>query len=155
MPVETSTQADLATLGKVLDQTELFPSEMLPDMIRGFLDGSDTDAVWLTHQGPDGADGFCFATPEQMTDGTWNMLAIAVHPDAQGQGAGRAITGALESNLRQRGARILIADTSGTDDFAATRAFYAAAGYTQESRIRDFWAAGDDKITFRKALGDG
>lgn len=138
MTVETSTQADLATLGKVLDQTELFPSEMLPDMIGGFLDGSDTDAVWLTHQGPDGADGFCFATPEQMTDGTWNMLAIAVHPDAQGQGAGRAITGALESNLRQRGARILIADTSGTDDFAATGAFYAAAGYTQESRIRDF-----------------
>lgn len=50
------------------------------------------------------------------------------------------------------GVRILLADTSGTEDFAATRGFYAAKGYTEEARIRDFWAAGDDKVTFRKAL---
>jgi hypothetical protein len=46
----------------------------------------------------------------------------------------------------------LIADTSGTDDFAPTRAFYRKNGYAEEARIRDFWAKGDDKVVFWTAL---
>ena len=41
----------------------------------------------------------------------------------------------------------------GTELFPAdTREFYHKSGYTEEARIRDFWAAGDDKIVFWKAL---
>jgi len=43
-------------------------------------------------------------------------------------------------------------ETSGTADFAATRRFYRQNGYEEEGRIRDFWAAGDDKVIFRKPL---
>ena len=46
----------------------------------------------------------------------------------------------------------MIVDTSGTDDFAMTRKFYSQNGYEEEARIRDFWADGDDKVIFRKAL---
>ena len=46
----------------------------------------------------------------------------------------------------------MIVDTSGTEAFAETRAFYRKNGYTEEARIRDYWADGDDKITFRKPL---
>jgi len=80
------------------------------------------------------------------------MLALAVHPHVQGKGYGAALVRAAEAHLREAGHRILIVDTSGTDDFAQTRAFYAHLGYAEEARIRDFWADGDDKVTFRKAL---
>ena len=80
------------------------------------------------------------------------MLAIAVLPSEQGSGHGGAIAGHLEALLKDRGERILIADTSGTDDFARTRAFYRKQGYAEEARIRDFWAEGDDKIVFWKSL---
>lgn len=80
------------------------------------------------------------------------MLALAIHPDLQGRGLGAALVTAAEGNLKERGQRLIIVDTSGTDDFALTRKFYAQNGYEEEARIRDFWASGDDKVTFRKAL---
>ena len=59
---------------------------------------------------------------------------------------------AAEQHLRSKGQRNLIVDTSGTDDFALTRRFYAQNGYEEEAPIRDFGAASDDKVIFRKAL---
>lgn len=153
MIIRPTTEADIAALQAVVDGTELFPSEMLPDMVGGFLAGDDDDdALWLTCESEGAAVGFCFAKPEQLADGTWNMLAIAVQPAMQGLGFGRAIVGQLEADLARRCARVLIADTSGTDAFAKTRAFYCVCGYSEEARIRDFWAAGDDKVVFWKRL---
>lgn len=57
-----------------------------------------------------------------------------------------------EAHLQSLGQRLLIVDTSGTDDFALTRQFYATSGYEEEARIRDFWGEGDDKVIFRKSL---
>ena len=70
------------------------------------------------------AVGFCYAVPEELAEGAWNMLAIAVLPTEQGGGCGGSITKHLEAELKERGQRILIADTSGADDFAQTREFY-------------------------------
>lgn len=136
----------------VLESTQLFPSEMLQDMLAGYLSGDESHALWLTCETNNKAIGFCYAVPETLTDGAWNMLAIAVLPAQQGAGCGAAITRHLEAELIKRNARILIADTSGTEDFAQTRAFYRQNGYTEEARIRDFWAPGDDKVTFWKSL---
>jgi len=149
--IKPTAEADIPALQRVLDATELFPSEMLPEMLASFLDGS-TSAFWLTCHTETGAVGFCYTVPEELAEGTWNMLALAIHPEAQGQGLGRKLVSAAEAHLRQAIQRILIVDTSGTEEFAPTRAFYAACGYEEEARIRDFWAVGDDKVIFRKAL---
>lgn len=151
MIVRLARQSDVAGLQSVLDATQLFPSEMLPNMIGDFLSG-ETQDIWLTCSTDTTVIGFCFAAPEQLTDGTWNMLAIAVHPDHQGTGCGAAITQHLETEIKNRDGHILIADTSGTAEFAETRAFYQKRGYTQEARIRDFWGPGDDKVVFWKSL---
>lgn len=146
------TQADdIAGLQQVLHETGLFPEVLLPDMVAPALSG-EADALWLTCMADGHAVGFCYATPEEMTEGTWNMLALAVHPQAQKRGFGAALVRAAEAHLHDAGHRILIVDTSGTDAFAKTRAFYAYLGYAEEARIRDFWADGDDKVIFRKAL---
>ena len=149
--IEETRAGDIPALQEVLDQTELFPSEMLPDMLLPFLSGGGA-AHWLScHQGG-AAVGFCYLAPEALTDGTWNMVALAVRPDVQGQRLGSALVAEAEAQLRAQGQRVLIVDTSGTEDFALARKFYAQNGYDEEARIRDFWAAGDDKVIFRKAL---
>jgi ribosomal protein S18 acetylase RimI-like enzyme len=153
MIVRPTVPADIAALKRVLDVTGLFPSEMLADMVDSFLHAAECDEVWLTCEEARDAIGFCFAAPEKFTEGTWNMLAIAVHPDSQRKGAGAAIVKHLEGALRERGERILIADTAGTNEFAQTRQFYRRNGYTEEARIRDFWAVGNDKVVFWKAIG--
>lgn len=152
MHVRPTKSEDIPALQIVLDQTGLFPSELLPDMMSDFLSHEDSPSIWLTCETDGLAVGFCYATPEELTDGTWNMLAIAVHPSNQGGGYGGAIVQHLEAVLREHGHRVLIADTSGKDGFAQTREFYRKNGYVEEARIRDFWAAGDDKVIFWKLL---
>jgi ribosomal protein S18 acetylase RimI-like enzyme len=125
---------------------------MLPELLGGFLADKDNGDLWLTCEAADVPIAFCYASPETLTDGTWNMLAIAVLPTHQGQGAGGALVKQLEADLRDRGQRILIADTSGKESYAPTRAFYSKCGYSTAATIPDFWAEGDSKVTFWKSL---
>ncbi len=149
--ITTTSIDDVPALKDVLDTTGLFPSDMLSDMLAPALAG-ETEAFWLTCRHGGKAVGFCYIAPEEFTDGTWNMLALAVHPDFQGNGIGAALVRAAELHLRDKGQRILVVDTSGSNDFSLARKFYAQSGYEEEARIRDFWADGDDKVIFRKAL---
>ena len=87
-----------------------------------------------------------------MTEGTWNLLAIAVLPERQGAGFGSAMIRYLEERLTEQGERILLVETMGTPEFEATRAFYGKNGFTEEARIREFYEAGADKVVFWKHL---
>lgn len=49
-------------------------------------------------------------------------------------------------------ARVLLVETSELPEFERTRAFYRTNGYAEETRIREFYAAGEDKVVFWKAL---
>lgn len=142
---------DLSGIETVLEETGLFPKDLLAAMIDPVLAGQSPD-LWLSCLLGGTVAGFCFVAPEPLTEGTWNMRAIGVRPVHQGKGQGSALTRAVEERLARRGGRLLIVDTSGTDDFAMTRKFYAQNGYETEARIRDFWTKGDDKVTFRKLL---
>ena len=90
--------------------------------------------------------------PRAATDRTWELLMIAVRHDQQGRGRGRVLLGHAEADLRERGQRLLLVETSGDPDFARTRAFYDSCGYNAEARVRDYYAAGDDMVLYRKDL---
>lgn len=150
--VRPTCSADVPALQRVLDDTGLFPGEMLPDMLSNFLTKNTSEEIWLTCEADGDVVGFCYAVPEEQTDGTWNMLAIAVLSSKQGNGVGSALVRDLEGSLRESEQRLLIVDTSGAEKYAQTHHFYRKNGYHEEARIRDFWAAGDDKIVFWKPL---
>lgn len=87
-----------------------------------------------------------------MTEGTWNLYLIAVHPRIQRSGYGAALLTFVEGLLRELGARILLVETSGQESFDYVRSFYKKNGYDEEARIREFYKSGDDKIVFWKSL---
>lgn len=142
---------DLPALKQVIDATGLFPSDLLDEMVAPYMDGKATNEIWLTLHAPDPA-AMAYCAPERMTDGTSNLLLIAVDPSRQRQGLGAALMSHIERMLADNGQRILLVETSALPEFERTRAFYRRLGYHQEARIRDFYRAGDDKIIFRKAL---
>jgi ribosomal protein S18 acetylase RimI-like enzyme len=143
--------SDVDELKHVIDRTGLFPSEMLDDMIGPYLAGNAEQELWLTLiQGAPIAILYCI--PEPMTEGTWNMLLIAVDPAVQGVGSGSALVSSAEAILLERGARLLLVETSGLPEFEATRRFYSRRGFVEEARIRDFYQRGEDKVVFTKAL---
>lgn len=149
--IQSSDTSHIEGLKKVADEAGLFPAQMLPRMLSGHLEGSPNER-WLTCLLDGRVIGLCYARSEELTDGTWNMLALGVLPAYQGNGVGTKIVSAIEGCLRSEGGRMLLVDTSGTAAFARTRTFYIKNGYEQEAVIRDYWADDDDKITFRKRL---
>jgi GNAT superfamily N-acetyltransferase len=93
----------------------------------------------------------CFgATP--ATDGTYDLYWLAVDPAAQGRGIGSALVRAVEAKLLDRGARLLVVETSSRPDYEGTRRFYARSGYKEAARVRDFYAPADDRIVLTTRL---
>lgn len=143
--------ADVAALKTVIDATGLFPSHLLDGMLASYLAGETPEDIWLTIDVPRPM-AVAYCAPERLTDGTWNLYLIAVHPDHQGQGHGAALVAHVEMLVANRGARILLVETSGLPSFERIRAFYRTLGYAEEARIRDFYQSGEDKVIFWKAL---
>jgi ribosomal protein S18 acetylase RimI-like enzyme len=142
---------DLDTAKTIIDQTGLFPAAFLDAMVEGYFSSSSTGDRWFTYDaGRPVALVYC--APERLTEGTWNMLLLAVQPGFQGRGIGAALVKHLEQQLALDGARVIIVETSGLPEFQRTRTFYSRCGYTLEARIRDFYRAGDDKLVFWKSL---
>lgn len=82
------------------------------------------------------------------TEGTFDLYWIAVHNDFRAHGLGRLLQRETESRIRALGGRRLFAETSGRDLYAPTRKFYLSLGYTEEARLADFYAPGDDKVVY-------
>lgn len=153
---------DTTALIAVAKATGLFEPEQLKELSQMLDDyfNSNSDypkeetapqRFWLADDDDkDGLVGVAYCEPERMTEQTWNLQLIAIHPDHQGQGRGAALLHYIEQTLRAQGGRILLVETSSS--LERTQAFYRKCGYEEEARIRDFYAAGYDKVVFRKAL---
>ena len=96
--------------------------------------------------------GFACFGPTPSTDRTFDLYWIAVHPAAQRTGAGAALMHGVETELEGRRARIVVVETSSREDYAPTRQFYHKRGYVENARLRDFYAAGDDRVILTKRL---
>jgi ribosomal protein S18 acetylase RimI-like enzyme len=94
-----------------------------------------------------------YAEPVRATEGTYELLMIAVTPRQQGRGRGAALLREVERLLQERGQRLLLVQTSGEDQYARTRQFYLGCGYRQAARVDDYYAAGIAMVLFRKELG--
>ena len=54
--------------------------------------------------------------------------------------------------MKKLGGRRVYVDTSSRDQYEPTRAFYRACGYAEVARLDHFYADGDGKVIFVKAL---
>ncbi len=154
--------ADRAALMTLAEATGLFQAPELEEfetmVAAAFAGDLGEDHLWIVDEDQDKSGGggglraAAYYAPEMMADAVWNLYFIGVHPDCQGQGRGTALLRYVEDELRAKGQRLLLIETSGLDSFAQTRAFYRKNGYDEEARLRDFYRAGEDKVIFRKAL---
>ena len=93
----------------------------------------------------------CFgATP--LTDGVYDLYWIAVDPKRQGQGFGQVLLKFVENEIKRDRGRMLLIETSSKETYGPTLRFYERSGYTEISRIKDFYRVQDDKIVFCKRL---
>ncbi len=150
-PIRPLKRADLERVAFLVDVNEMFPSEMLPEMTSGHFAGEADSHRWIVFD--DGTvNAAAYYVPEPLTDGTWNVLMIAIDPAEHGRGIGEQLMRFVERELANEGVRVLLVETSGMPDFKRTRGFYDMLGYEREARIREYYGRGDDKVIFRKEL---
>jgi GNAT superfamily N-acetyltransferase len=94
---------DLKDAQALIAAVDLFPPDLVAEMAAPALSGASADLWWIA----DGGKALAYAVPERMTEGTWNLLLLAVDPAVQGQGLGRALVAAVETKLRKMNARLL------------------------------------------------
>ncbi|MEO0988029.1 MAG: GNAT family N-acetyltransferase [Cyanobacteria bacterium J06639_14] len=152
--IRPSTPDDMSALIALAEAIGFEATELdeLSGMLTEYFAGNlGPEHFWVTDD-DNGPVGVAYYAPERMTAGTWNLYLIAIRPDRQGQGRGKALLRYVEQRLTARGERLLLVETSGLDSFESTRAFYHKCGYKEEARIRNFYDLGDDKLVFCKAL---
>lgn len=151
--IRNTIPADADALMEIIESSDQFDAEGLAH-VRGtlfeYLEGDSHD-IWLTAI-EDSPVGVAYCAPEPVTSGTWNLLMLWTRHDKGHQGYGSALVQHIESELTQRGARLLIVETSGLPEFEAANAFYDKCGFVREATIKDFFDEGDDKIVYSKSL---
>jgi ribosomal protein S18 acetylase RimI-like enzyme len=145
-------RADRQAVAKILEECGAFSPEEV-GVALGLVDAGfagDPDYELLAAVCSDEVAGYACYGPSPFTQSSYDLYWIAVDPAVQGAGVGRALLAGVESRVAAAGGKLLLADTAAKPSYARTRAFYEAAGYAAEARIRDYYAPGDDRITYAK-----
>jgi ribosomal protein S18 acetylase RimI-like enzyme len=123
--------------------------EVLDDYHAGDIDPG-TQAITYERDGK--VVGFAYFAPVEMTDNTWCLWWIVVARPTQAAGIGGTLLRNVESEVRKAGGRLLVVETSSLPHYDLSRKFYVKHGYKQVSQIPDFYADGDDMVTYSKHL---
>lgn len=96
--------------------------------------------------------GYACYGPVPCTASSYDLYWIAIHPDFHRRGIGRRLIQETENRIKQAGGSRIYVDTSQRSQYASTRDFYQGSGYHLETVLTDFYAPGDGKAIYCKAL---
>jgi GNAT superfamily N-acetyltransferase len=96
--------------------------------------------------------GYYCVGPTPATQFTYDLYWIAVDPAMHGKGIGRILDEHALDLVRERGGRLVIAETSSQPRYDRTRAFYVRRGYAELARIKEYYRPDDDLVIYGKYL---
>lgn len=149
-------QSDLRALRRLVESTGVFypeetkiAMELLEERLRR---GAKSGYEFVFAERDRKLVGYCVWGAVPLTKGSYDLYWIAVAPDAQRLGIGRWLVQLVELAIAELGGGRLYIETSSRAAYVRTRRFYRAAGYRLAARLRDFYARGDHKVVFCKAI---
>jgi GNAT superfamily N-acetyltransferase len=155
-PIRALRPSDREPLHQLLEDTGVFTDEEVGialELIDIVLDKPEqTDYEIAVYDEGDGPLGYTCAGPTPGTEGTVDLYWIAVAPALHGRGIGHALQQHVEDAVLSRQGRLVIAETSSTPRYDATRMFYHRCGYAEVARIPGYYRPGDDLVVYGKYL---
>jgi ribosomal protein S18 acetylase RimI-like enzyme len=147
MIVEPAKPEDRQGILAVTAKIDIFTDEE-KDTVRELWDESEKGYHFLVAHENGQVIGYSCFGERALTQGTYDLFWIAVDPSARRMGVGKALLRGSESEVRTRGGRLLVLETSGLEEYSPTRKFYEVEGYEKEAVIRDFYKVGDDLVIY-------
>ncbi|MDF1688383.1 MAG: GNAT family N-acetyltransferase [Cycloclasticus sp.] len=152
--ITETTKEHKEELKKVLSASGQFDAESIVyvlETLDNHLENPENE-IWFTALENEPV-GFAYCAPEAVTLGTWNLLMLWTKEGYEGKGFGKSLVSAVECELKNRNARLLIVETSQLPEFETARAFYEKYGFTFEAEVKNFFDDGDNKLIYTKSQG--
>jgi ribosomal protein S18 acetylase RimI-like enzyme len=155
--ISTATEADKGQIHDITARAGVFNQEevdSVPAMFDEYLKyGAEASGYhFIVYREGERVLGYAIYGFRDLTDGVYDLYWIAVDPSARRKSVGRKLLAFCEEAIRAEDGRMIIAETSGTEEYASTREFYISMGYVNEATIKDFYKPGDDLKVFVKRV---
>ena len=148
---------DREAVRNLIDGTEVFkPHEVdvameLVDIALTRPDQDDYHPFVLEEEDGTVAAYACFGR-NPMTKATFDLYWLATRADRMGKGYGRKIVSFVEEEVKKRGGKLLVIETSSKESYGSTREFYIKIGCTLAAQLPDYYDEGDDKLIYLKRI---
>lgn len=155
----TPVKKDIATVREIVESSGFFydfETDVAVELVEERLAEGESSGYHFVFAEVDGLTVAysCFGHVE-MTKSCFDLYWIATHHDFRGKGIGKRLLDETSRQAKQMGCTLLIAETSGREKYAPTRAFYDSAKFALEATIRDYYDKGDDKLIYIKRFDQG
>jgi len=139
---------DIIRRTDMFTEAEINVAEELMD--RYLSDSQQKDYRIIVADDEKGVTGYLCYGPTDLTEGTYDLYWMAVAPEYQGRGYGKALLKWLEDKVEEEHGRMIIIETSSQPKYESTRQFYLRSGCQEVARIPDFYKSGDDRVIYVK-----
>jgi GNAT superfamily N-acetyltransferase len=153
----TPEKRDIKRVMEIVESTKFFYDhevEIAAELVAERLAQGESTGYYFVFAEVDGVTAAyaCFG-PITMSKTCFDLYWIATHNDFRGKGIGRQLLEETYKHARNMGCKIIIAETSGLEHYAPTRAFYISNKFDLEATLKNFYDEGDDKLFYTKRIG--
>lgn len=155
MPIRKFERGDIPELAEIVRATKVFRDEEIEvavELMEIAANEKDEEEYFLYSYADDSGklQGYYCVGPTPLTQATFDLYWIAVHPSAQRKKIGNMLLQHCEELVQNLGGKILVVETSSQPKYEPTRKFYLRQHYAEEACIKDYYAAGDDLVIYTK-----
>lgn len=143
-------KASIESIAAFREEDVAIALELIDDRLDN---GEDSDYQFLVAVEGDAALGYvCFGLIP-LTVSSFDLYWVVVAPEHQRKGVGARLMTAMAQAVVQQGGRRIYIDTSSSDQYATTRAFYHSQGYAEAARFPDFYRDGEARVVYCRQVG--
>ena len=147
--------SDVENLVNLTRSTGYFNDEevlIVQELVQETLTQPQSGYCWLIAEKDSIPVGFtCYGSIAGSSQ-SWDLYWIVVGQSWRGEGIGKKLLWQTEQEVKSQNGALLIAETSGREQYKDTRSFYDSCGYKLEATITDFYAPLDDKLFYIKRI---
>lgn len=146
---------DVEPLRTILHATNVFRDEEIEvavELMEATLGKSEDYIQKTIVDERNNVQGYYCVGPTPMTRSTFDLYWIAVNPDYHGKGIGFQLLTDCEQTVHSMNGTLIVVETSSLPKYEGTRKFYRRNNYLEATRIRDYYAPGDDLMIYTKHL---
>ena len=150
-------ERDILRVKEIIESTRFFYDhevEIAAELVAERVAEGESSGYYFVFSEVDGITvAYSCYGPITMSKTSFDLYWIATHNDFRGKGIGRKLIVETCNQAGSMGCSIIIAETSGLEHYAPTRAFYLSNNFELEARLKDFYTMGDDKLFYTKKIG--